>query len=270
MIFCTGDVHGKAVERFSFRQHPELRQLQLNDIMFQLGDFGQPFGPNTYKEAKYTFRFLDNKPWITIIIGGNHDDYDYWESCPQVKLFDGIARQAQFNGELYSVFFVDHITIFNIENNHILCIPKAQSHDIWNLLDPARPNFKTEKRHLRKAHLWFRVKHESWWPQELMDIEENMNFMEQHEHEHFDLVLSHDAPSLITQWFKRPGDIARMKPTEGERYLEVLRKTLNFDSWIHGHFHFDSVWDKGYDDRLCCLYKEIIQFVNEEFLDDSR
>ena len=270
MIFCTGDAHGKVVERFSFRQHPELRQLQLNDIVFQLGDFGQPFGPNTYKEAKYTFRFLDDKPWITIIVGGNHDDYDYWESCPQVKLFGGIARQAQFNGELYSVFFVDHITIFNIENNHILCIPKAQSHDIWNLLDPARPNFKTEKRHLRKAHLWFRVKHESWWPQELMDIEENMNFMEQHEHEHFDLVLSHDAPSLITQWFKRPSDITRMKPTEGERYLEVLRKTLDFDSWIHGHFHFDGAWDEEYDDRLCCLYKEIIQFVNEEFLDDGK
>ena len=270
MIFCTGDVHGKVIERFSFKQHPELRQLQLNDIMFQLGDFGQPFGPNTYKEAKHTFRFLNDKPWITIIIGGNHDDYDYWESCPQVKLFGGIARQAQFNDELYSVFFIDHTTTFNIENNHILCIPKAQSHDIWNLLDPEHPNFKTEKRHLRKAHLWFRVKHESWWPQELMNIEENINFMEQHEHEHFDLVLSHDAPSSITQWFKRPGDIARLKPTEGERYLEVLRKTLDFDSWIHGHFHFDGVWNETYDDRLCCLYKEIIQFVNEEFLDDDK
>ena len=37
-IFCTGDIHGKVIERFSFKQHPELRQLKKEDIIFQLGD----------------------------------------------------------------------------------------------------------------------------------------------------------------------------------------------------------------------------------------
>ena len=63
-IFCTGDIHGKAIERFSFRQHQTLRQLQLNDVMFQLGDFGHPFGKSKYKEARkpknYNFDKFNN------------------------------------------------------------------------------------------------------------------------------------------------------------------------------------------------------------------
>jgi predicted phosphodiesterase len=259
MLFITGDTHRKVVDRFSFKQHPELRSARPQDVIFQLGDFGQPFGLRTYKEARYTFRFLDEKPWTTIVVGGNHDDYDYWESCPQVELFGGVARQAQFQEEKYSVFFVDQTTIFDIENNHILCIPKAQSHDIWNLLDPDQPDFKFRKRSLRKDNLWFRVKHESWWPQEKIDIEKNIDFMKQHEQEHFDLILSHDAPSLITEWFIRQG--MPIKPTEGERYLEMLRKVLDFDCWIHGHFHFDGGWDKTYDDRMHGIYQDIIQLV---------
>lgn len=256
MIACTGDTHGKVIERFSFKRHPELRKLQKGDIIFQLGDFGQPFGPGTYKEAEYTFNFLNDKPWTTIIIGGNHDDYDFWESCPQVKIFNGIARQAKISDKTFSVFFIDEITILDIENNHILCIPKANSHDIWNLLDPEDVDFKSKKKHMQKTHQWFRVKHQSWWPQEQMDIQKNMNFMEQHEKEHFDLILSHDAPGLIISWFN-----ARSVPTEGERYLDMLRKTLDFDSWIHAHFHFDGIWNKIHDNRITCLYYDIVTLL---------
>lgn len=260
-IGITGDVHARVIERFSYKQRPELRQFTKDDYMFILGDFGQPFGPNSYKEARNVFQFLNDKPWTTIVVGGNHDDYDYWESCPQVKFCGGVARQATFQEEKYSVFFIDHITILDIDDCHILCIPKAESHDIWNLIDPEDKYYKIKKRNLRKMHAWYREVHKTWWPQEKMDVEENLNFMEEHEDEHFDLILSHDAPSLITQWFKRPGDIARCTPTEGERYLEVLRKTLDFDSWIHGHFHFDGTWNEIYDNRIMGLYYDIIRLI---------
>lgn len=259
MIVCTGDVHGKVIERFSFKRNPGLRQLQSGDIVFQLGDFGQPFGPTTYKEAEYVFKFLDEKPWITIIIGGNHDDYDYWQSCPQVELFGGKARQATFHGKNFSVFFVDEITILNINNYNILCIPCAESHDVNILLNPNEIGFKRKQAILRKQHQWFRVVGRSWWPQEKMDVQKNAEFMEHHMNGHFDFILTHDAPALINSWFKRPENPARIVSTAGQLFLEELRKNLDFDAWIHSHFHFDHTWPDRYDNRLHCVYYDILK-----------
>jgi len=266
MIVCTGDVHGKVIERFSFKRNPKLRQLQSGDIVFQLGDFGQPFGPTTYKEAEYVFNFLNEKPWTTIVIGGNHDDYDYWQSCPQVELFGGKARQATFHGKNFSVFFVDEITILNINNYNILCIPCAESHDVNILLNPNEIGFKRKQAILRKQHQWFRVVGRSWWPQEKMDVQKNAEFMEHHMNGHFDFILTHDAPALINSWFKRPENPARIVSTAGQLFLEELRKNLDFDVWFHGHFHFTGSWNKIYDERLCGVYFEIIQLIDENSL----
>lgn len=266
MLFITGDIHGDVIERFSFRQNAALRQLTNEDIIIQLGDFGQPFGPTTYKEAEYVFNFLNEKPWTTIVIGGNHDDYDYWQSCPQVELLGGKARQATFNGKNFSVFFIDEITILNIDNCNILCIPCAESHDADVLLDPNEIEFKRKQATLRKQHQWFRVIGRSWWPQEKMNIQKNSEFMEHHMNEHFDFILTHDAPALINSWFKRPEDPAKRISTAGQLFLEELRKNLDFGVWFHGHFHFTGSWNKLYDERICGIYFEIIQLIDENSL----
>ncbi len=259
MLFCSGDTHGKVIERFSYRQNLSLRQLTEEDIVFQLGDFGQPFGPNSYKEAENVFKFLNDKPWTTIVIGGNHDDYNYWQSCPQVKLFNGKARQATIQGESFSVFFVDEITIFDINDFHILAIPGAESHDADVILDPNDKYFKIQKRSMKKQNRFFRVKNQSWWPQERMSVQKNAEFMEYHMNEHFDFILTHDAPALINSWFKRSDASGRYNSTVGQLFLEELRKNLNFDAWFHGHFHFDGTWNRIYDDRMCGVYYDILQ-----------
>lgn len=261
MLFITGDTHGKVLERFSYKQNPALRQLTNQDIVFVLGDFGQPFGSETLKEAEYVFKFLDEKPWKTIVVGGNHDDYDYWQSCPQVKIYGGKTRQAQFYGKMFSVFFIDEITILDIEQQHILCIPGAESHDIDNLLDPKDPVFKRKRKSLKHNGHFFRVIGKSWWPQEKMNIQKNAEFMEHHMNEHFDFILTHDAPALINSWFKRPGDLARHNSTAGQLFLEEIRKTADFDTWFHGHFHFTGSWNKIHDEKMCGVYHEILQLT---------
>ena len=266
MLFITGDTHGKVIERFSYRQNPALKQLTNDDIIFVLGDFGQPFGPGTLNEAEYVFKFLDDKPWTTFIIGGNHDDYNYWQSCPQVEIFGGKAHQAQFNNKLFSVFFIDKITILDIENIHILCIPCAESHDADILLDPKDPVFKRKQQLLKRQNKWFRVIDKSWWPQEKMNIQENAEFIDYHINEHFDFVFTHDAPALINTWFKRNGEPDHRNSTAGQLFLEELRKTLDFDAWFHGHFHFTGTWNKLYDDRICGLYYEIIELIDNDSL----
>lgn len=263
MIFVTGDTHGKVVERFSYKQNPALRQLTNEDILFILGDFGQPFGPETLKEAEYVFKFLDKKPWKTIIVGGNHDDYGFWQSCPKVKILNGNARQARLCGTTFNIFFIDEISIFDIENFHILIIPGAESHDANILLDPKDPMFKHKRQFYKRHNEWFRVINQTWWPQEKIDVQNNAEFIEHHMDEHFDFVFTHDAPALINSWFKRSSDLARRNSTAGQLFLEELRKTLDFDVWMHGHFHFDSIWPQEYDERLYCIYHNILQLTND-------
>lgn len=261
MLFITGDTHGKVIERFSYRQNPALRQLTNDDIIFVLGDFGQPFGPSTLNEAEYVFKFLNDKPWTTFIIGGNHDDYGFWQSCPKVKILNGNARQAKLRGMTYDVFFIDEMSIFDIDNFHILTIPCAESHDVDNLLDPKDPMFKRKRQLCKRHNEWFRVIGQSWWPQEKMNVQHNAEFMEHHINEHFDFIFTHDAPALINSWFKRPGDPARRNSTAGQLFLEEIRKTADFDTWFHGHFHFTGSWNKLHDERMCGIYYEILQLT---------
>lgn len=209
------------------------------------------------KVDAYKLNQINNKPWITIVIMGNHENYDIIEQMPLINKFDGQVRQCVYNGITYDhIFIIDRITILNIEGQHILCIPKAESHDIQHLLDPNDKNYKAALQTCKQNHSRYRVIGKSWWPQEKMNVEENIDFMEQHENEHFDFVLSHDAPGQINEWF--PSGIGIYVSTEGERYLDMLRKTLDFDCWFHGHYHFDGDWPQEYDNRLHGLYKEIL------------
>lgn len=235
MLVCSGDFHGDET-RVSYRRYPELRGLKEGDIFFQLGDFGILWDFNyPSKRDAYKLKQINDKPWTTIAIVGNHENYDVIEKMPIIEKFGGCMRQCVYNNIVYKhIFIIDHITILDIEEKHILCIPNAESHDIHHLLNPTDENYKTDLYMCKKYHCWYRIIGESWWPQEKMNVQENIGFMEQHENEHFDFILSHDAPGQINKWLS-------YKSTEGECYLELLRRTLDFDKWFHGHFHLDMV-----------------------------
>lgn len=198
-LYFLGDTHGEPIVSLSYKYNPHLRSLTEDDVIIQLGDFGVPF---TEKDiiggcADYTFDWISSKPYKFIVVGGNHENYDYWESCPIVDIYGGKARQAVTKKKSYSIYFVDFPTIFDICGKHVLCIPKAESHDIWNLLDPKDSNFKRIKKRLERDNQWYRVIGKSWWPQEKMNVQLFDNFIDKHINEHFDYICSHDAPSLI-------------------------------------------------------------------------
>lgn len=246
-IYITGDIHSNVYERFSFRNHPELRNLTENDVMIILGDFGVIWDKELTPPEENKLDWLAEKPWTTIAITGNHENYDRILALPIVEKFGGQVRDLGYD----NIFLVPDITVFDIEDNHILCLPRADSHDIYkvspggdlfqlgtgysNLIDPALDSNKKKRKAMRKAGLWYRVIGESWWPQEKIPIEEYMDFMEQHEDEYFDMILSHDAPGQINNWYGGGAE----RPNEGQRYFDILADTLNFRYWLHGHFHFD-------------------------------
>lgn len=60
-IYLTGDLHGNIIDRFSYKRHPELRQLTNKDTVIVLGDVGLGF--RGYEEEDiYQLNWLNQKP----------------------------------------------------------------------------------------------------------------------------------------------------------------------------------------------------------------
>ncbi len=72
-IYITGDIHGDA-SRLSTDIFPEQNEMTKEDYMIILGDFGLVWdyrGEN--KNEKYWLDWLENKPFTTLFIDGNHE-----------------------------------------------------------------------------------------------------------------------------------------------------------------------------------------------------
>lgn len=275
------DIHGNPIERFSFQRHPELRTLGKNDIVFVLGDFGLPFATEaswydklSAPRDRYNIRWLAEKPFKVVACLGNHDDRCAISKMPIVDAFGGQVRQMQYDGIVYpNIYLIDSPGVYNFNGRNCLVIPGAESRDIWNLLDPDDPDFEAQQRMLNKDSKWYRIKNWTWWEDEAINIDlcKIVRKDQEWDNQHFDYILTHDSPALFCELFAS-GHGYREAPTEGELYLDELRKELDFDCFLHGHQHMnraypapetETIFDKEIhypgDDRVMCLYEWIIE-----------
>lgn len=272
-LYLTGDVHADIISRFGFKHNPVLRQLSSEDTIIVLGDWGVPWNNATASSDRGKAKFIDEKPWTTIALRGNHDNTNLLREMPQEEKLGGKVRRLTIKspGKTYQcdhVFIVDEPTILTIEGLKCLCIPGAQSHDLYpddtnptglTLIDPdIDPSWKRRVSRYKSNYKWYRVKNKSWWADEDIDIEKCQELLKNN-NQHFNLILSHDYPAIINKVYKKQGYPGRLKSTEGQEYLETLRNSLSFDSWIHGHLHAETANLCSLDSRLLCLYHDIIE-----------
>ena len=110
MVYVTGDTHGD-YERFN---DPFLRKLDEDDTLIICGDFGLRYCDSA--EERYWLKWLDQKPWTTLWIDGNHENFDMLYNLPTVEFCGGIAHKVDdgifhlIRGEAYNIdgkkFFV--------------------------------------------------------------------------------------------------------------------------------------------------------------------
>ena len=267
-LFITGDIHGEAIERFSYKKHPEFRELDEQDVILIVGDCGLPFGVNLpsydskYKQKdKYELDWLSKRKETYLFLCGNHDDRSAIGEMPYVDKFNGQLRQVIFDGITYdNIFYIDFPQILDICGQHCLCIPGAKSHDIDVILDPEADNF--EERYATLAHnpfTFFRIRDWTWWDNEDINIEETEYLVTHHAGERYDCIFTHDCPSIFLE--KYDIGVGRVKPTAGEELLDMIRRTQIYDCWIHGHQHFDVI---NYVGNVTCLYKNIVEITEGE------
>ena len=255
MLYFTGDIHADCISRFSFKTHPELRELTSDDFIIVLGDCGIPWynpqlhfydywtKPGAEKAEHYQLTWLNNRPWKTIFLRGNHDNIDLIQEMPFTKLGHANVRQMCYEDILYeNIFYIDTPQFMYLQGQKLLFIPGAESHDIDYIFEYDDPLTKDYIRQINKKYkrtgveTLYRVNHFSYWKNE--GVNENLALKTvMHCPKEVDYVLTHAPRAAVHNQWKMPGAPARNNPSKSEIILENISKLITYKMWLHGHLH---------------------------------
>lgn len=225
MIYLTGDTHGTIDIGKLSTKNLEASNIGLGegDYLIILGDFGLVFAPEQTPEERWWLNWLDEKPWTTLFIDGNHENFARLDAFPKEEWQGGHVHRISD-----SIMHLMRGQAFEIEGRSFFTLGGAASHD----------------RQFRKEGL-------SWWPEELPSEDElrQSDATLDAKGRRVDYVLTHCAPTLVQ---------GRINPTflpdHLTEYLQYLHDTTTFHRWYFGHYHVD----REYDDGFCALYSCIV------------
>ena len=246
MITITGDTHGNFL-RFGSRYFPAARAMSRKDYVIVSGDFGIW---DESKESYYWLDWLDRKPFTTLFIDGNHENFDLLSRYP-VKQWQGghVHRVREHILHLMrgQVFEIDGITFFTMGG--------GASHDIGSgILEPDDPEFHRNKRLLDNSKAQYRVNHISWWREEMPDDSEYETAIRSLKKAGWkvDCILTHCAPDSIVSQLSRYYGQDRLTG-----FLEMVKNKCTFDYWFFGHYHDNQV----IDERFILQWEQMVQLT---------
>ncbi len=226
MIYLTGDTHGTIEIGKLSRANLAVERVEPDegDFVIILGDFGLVFAPDGQSaEERWWLKWLDEKPWTTLFVDGNHENFARLNALPEEEWRGGRVHRVS-----ESVLHLMRAQIFEIDGRSFFTMGGAASHD---------RQFRKEGR--------------SWWPEELPSEEELARADAALDGcgRRVDYVLTHCAPTLVQ---------GRINPTflpdRLTEYLQHVRDTTAFGRWYFGHYHVD----REYDDGFCALYDCVV------------
>lgn len=244
MIYLTGDTHSD-FRRFTSANFPEQKEMGKEDYVIVCGDFGGLWDGS--KEEKHWLDWLDAKPFTTLFVSGNHENYDLLDALPAESWNGGLVQRIR-----PSVLHLMRGQLFTIDGLRVFTMGGASSHDISDgILDPKAPDFRALKKKLDARHALYRIDHVSWWKRELPDEEEYAQAERTLDScgREVDLILSHCAPTTIAARVTENAEPDRLTD-----YFESLSHNCRFRYWFFGHYHDNCVLDGKY----VLLYEQIV------------
>lgn len=234
MIIITGDMHAN-FSRFNSKKFPELGE---DDYVIICGDFGGIWD-NSPREIVNLDR-LAEKPFTTLFVSGNHENFDMLKMFPVEKWNGGDVQFIRKN--------IIHLTrgqVFTLEGKTFFTMGGASSHDIQDgILEPDDPEYYEKCAELDRRLACYRVNHYSWWAEELPSDEEYetaLANLEQHNWK-VDYIISHCCPTSVL------GIIGRFlyKSDRLTDFFEDVKERCEFDRWYFGHYHINQVVNGKY------------------------
>ena len=254
-IYITGDTHGD-FRRFSADNFPEGKTLTKKDYVIICGDFGGIWDvKESSPQEKYWLDWLNGKPWTTLFVDGNHENFDRLNSLPAERWHEGyvhIVRSSILHLMRGNRFIIDNCTIFAYGG--------APSHDVYDgILD--RENYQTDaifKFHVKqyqKQHKAFRINHISWWKDELPTDAEMRRGIKNLEKANWivDYAITHCPPREVCKWFGY---------YDSDKLIvyfdELLKHGLKFKEWWSGHLHKN---EYGIYGKYNLIYEDFVRIL---------
>ena len=245
-VWITGDCHG-AFDRFATRKFPQLKEMGRDDYVIICGDFGGVWSGDQTDGHKLDW--LEDKPFTTLFVDGNHENFDLLNACPEQEWHGGrvhLVRPHVLHLMRGQIFDIGGLTWFTMGG--------AASHDIEDgILDPAEPGFERKYWRMRRMNALFRVLGYSWWPEEMPSGAEYAGAEANLERAGWrvDGILTHCAPTSVTRALD-PGYHADSLTD----FLETVRRRCRFSKWFCGHYHTNRV----IEDRFVVQWEQITEF----------
>ena len=238
MIFVTGDCHGE-FQKLSTASFPEQKEMTKNDIVVICGDFGAVWNCGQASPSeKYWLKWLDEKPFTTVFVDGNHENFDRLNTEFEVVDFHGGKAHRISN----SVYHLMRGEIFEFEGKRFFAFGGAQSHDIGDGI-LYESDFRTVEqfreaiRRMNKKKKMFRIDRINWWKEELPSDEDIRNAESNLAKVGYkvDYVIAHCAPhSIVSDLYTGSASADRLT-----MYFDDLASRLEFRGWFFGHYHSD-------------------------------
>ena len=166
-IYLTGDTHAK-FNRFTTDNFPEQKNLTKDDYVIICGDFGGVWNYlGETNEEKYWLDWLNKKPFTTLFVDGNHENFERLNKYPRMKYHGGMVHRIRD-----SVLHLMRGYVFDFDGKKFFTFGGAKSHDIQDgILDPKDYPTLSELVKVYNIRTRFgemlRIKGISWWKEEL-------------------------------------------------------------------------------------------------------
>lgn len=252
MIYVTGDTHSD-FGRFSTKRFRAQRDMTKNDYVIICGDFGGVW--NGSKTENYWLDWLQDKPFTTLFVDGNHENFDMLNALPTKRFAGGDVHVVRDN-----ILHLMRGNVYVLQNKTFFTFGGASSHDMRDgVIDPAE--FPTKEAFVKYATgqymlgKQFRIKGISWWPDELptkREMERGVTNLLKHGNT-VDYVITHCAPqsiaSVMSDGFYKMDALTN--------YLNNIYFNTTFNHWFCGHYHIEGRCMGNFD----VLYESIIRIV---------
>lgn len=233
-IFITGDIHGSIdIHKFTKQNFPEGQDLTKDDYVIICGDFGLVWNGEDKRSGNYWLKWLDEQPWTTLFVDGNHEDFDLLNRYPVEKWNGGNIHKIR-----PSIYHLMRGEIFNIHGYTFFAFGGAFSHD-------------------RK----YRQEGISWWQDELPthdEVNNALNHLVEHQNK-VDIILTHDAPIDVQNLLGM--NHVDMSPYDCQyenicAFLQHIKNIVEYKAWFMGHYHVNQSYTKHH-----LLYLDIIELT---------
>lgn len=206
-IFITGDTHCPIdIHKLNSKNFPIGKTLNKGDFLIICGDAG--FVWDGSQEDKYWQKWIRDKPWTTLFVDGNHENFNLLNAYP-VEEWNG-GKVHRIND---SLFHLMRGQVFNLAGKTFFTFGGASSHD----------------KEQRKVNI-------SWWAEELPNYQETNEGIDNLYKNNFqvDYIITHCAPQFIVKQIKQ-----QYQADYITKYLDVILQEVDFRQWYCGHYHID-------------------------------